>query len=199
MYIRALTLGVGLIAAFAVTPASAAVTFSGSLFNTNPPAASGGRCSPGALTVSINPSLGSSVGSSNFGTFSADMSHCINPPLPTTYSNGQFAFDFGAGNTLLGTYGGTLSATSTAGMFANLENYLITGGTGEFLGATGSLTGIGTVTFARNAPPTSIQTINGSISAVPEASTWALMLLGFAAMGVAARRARNNGGLCFSA
>lgn len=193
MLLRLLTLGAGLTMACAAIPADAAVTFSGSLFNTNPPAAAGGRCSPSALTVSISPPLGSSVGSSNFGAFSAIMSHCINPPLPTSYANGRFAFDFGAGNTLLGTYSGTLSATSTAGVFANLEDYLITGGTGEFLGAMGTLTGVGTVTFASNAPPTSFQTITGSISAVPEPSTWGLMLFGFAALGVTLRRTSEAG------
>lgn len=191
MFFRVLTLALGLGTALAATPATASVTFSGSLFNTNPPAAAGGRCSPSALTVSISPSLGSSVGSSNFGAFSAVMSHCINPPLPTSYSNGQFAFDFGAGNTLLGTYDGTLSATSTAGVFANLENYLVTGGTGEFLGAMGALTGFGTVTFASNAPPASTQTITGTISAVPEPSSWVLMLIGFGGLGYALRRRRD--------
>ena len=179
-------------AAILVTSPASATIFTGSLLNTNPPAAAGGRCSPAALTVSIGPSLGVSSGSSNLGTFSADMSHCINPPLPTGYSNGLFAFDFGAGDILSGTYGGTLSGTDTAGVFANLENYLVTGGTGQFAGVVGSLTGVGTVTFAAGVPPTSRQTITGSFSVpVPEPSTWAMMLAGFGALGANLRFRRH--------
>lgn len=180
------TIVVGLAAA----PARAATVFSGALFNTNPPAAAGGRCAPAALTVSISPSLGASSGVSNLGAFSAIMSHCINPPLPTGYSLGMFAFDFGAGDLLTGTYDGVLSASGTAGLFNNFENYLVTGGTGRFAGFAGSLTGTGTVTFAANTPPRSLQLIRGSIGAVPEPKSWAMLLLGFGAVGYQLRRRR---------
>lgn len=175
------------VAALAAGSAEGAV-FSGTLFNTNPPAAAGGRCAPTALTVSISPSLGSSVGASNVGAFSATMSHCINPPLPTSYSNGIFSFDFGAGDLLTGTYDGVLSGTTTAGVFDNLENYIVTGGAGRFANFAGNLTGTGTVTFAPGSLPASRQSITGNIAAVPEPTTWAMMLIGFGAIGLTFRR-----------
>ena len=177
------------VSAFATGPAQGAV-FSGTLYNTNPPASPSGRCAPTASTVSISPSLGASVGASNIGAFSATMSHCINPPLPTSYSNGIFSFDFGAGDLLTGTYDGVLSASGTAGVFDNLESYIVTGGTGRFANFAGSLTGTGTVTFAPGSLPASQQSITGNIGAVPEPTTWAMMLIGFGAIGVSFRRRR---------
>ena len=186
-YRRFMIISVAVVAGFTAVPANA-VVFAGSLFNTNPPAAAGGRCAPEALTVSIAPSLGASTGASNFGAFSATMSHCINLPLPTSYSDGLFSFDFGAGNLLTGTYSGVLSSSGTAGVFNNLENYLVTGGTGQFAGFSGSLTGTGTVTFAAGVPPASQQAISGDIGAVPEPASWMMMLIGFAGVGHKLRR-----------
>ncbi len=168
------------------SPLSAAA-FSGSLLNTNPPAAAGGRCAPSS-TVSISPTLGTSSGSSNFGAFAATMSHCIDLPLPATYTNGLFSFDFGAGDLLTGTYSGALTASATAGEFNNLENYIVTGGTGRFSSFAGLLTGSGTVTFAPGAAPVSRQTITGTVAAVPEPGSWSMMLLGFGAVGYTIRR-----------
>lgn len=184
-----------LIFAAVASPAfSATVAFSGSFQNTNPPASPTGRCAPAAFTVNINASVGTVAGSSNFGSFTPTASHCINPPLPTTYSDGRFSFDFGSGNILTGTYFGTLSNSATPGVFANLQQFAVTGGTGVFLNATGAFTGTGTVSFVPNQPPFSTETLAGTLElpAVPEPSVWLMMVVGFATIGWGMRhRARS--------
>jgi len=64
-----------------------------------------------------------------------------------------------------------------------------------------TITGIGISAFGRNLDDTSVTFSNTTLtddvtSAVPEASTWAMMMLGFAGLGlVSYRRTRRNGGL----
>ncbi len=178
----------------AASPA-AAVVLSGTFTNTNAPAAAIGRCAPAARTVSIGPGLGVTVGTSNFGDFVATASHCINPPLPAPYADGLFSFDFGAGNTLVGSYFGMLAATASPAQFANTQNYTVTGGTGRVLGASGSFTGLGTVTFAQGGAPSSFQTLAGNITApgVPEPGAWMLLIAGFGMTGAVMRRAGRIG------
>ncbi|WP_308514710.1 PEPxxWA-CTERM sorting domain-containing protein [Sphingomonas flavescens] len=82
-----------------------------------------------------------------------------------------------------GTLDGTVSVTGTP--ISNLLfNYLITSGTGQFLGATGSFIGTGTADLSRGPPAT----ITLNFRAVPEPATWAMMLLGFAGIGLTIRR-----------
>ena len=177
--------------ALALAPSVQAANFTltGSYTNTNQPASTTGRCAPSARTVNIGPSFGSVSGGSNLGIFTPTASHCINPPLPAPYTNGLFSFDFGADDLLTGSYDGALTASSNPTVFTNLQNYLITGGTGRFLNAAGSFTGTGTVTFAPNQLPFSTQVLSGNFSAgaVPEAATWIMMLLGFGAVGSSIR------------
>lgn len=174
-----------------LAPAASArmVAFSGTLTNTNAPAAPGGRCAP-ALTVSIGPGLGVAEGTSNLGAFVPTNSHCIVPPLPTTYFDGRFSFDFSGGDVLTGTYSGTLSATATPGTFANVQTFIATGGTGRYANTTGSFTGIGNVVFAPGQLPASFETLAGTlaIGAVPEPHSWALLITGFALVGGVLRR-----------
>jgi hypothetical protein len=176
------------------TPAMAlTAAFSGTLTNTNPPAAPGGRCAP-ALTVSIGPGSGVAAGTSNLGTFVPTNSHCIIPPLPTIYTDGRFSFDFAGGDVLTGTYTGTLSATATPGTFANLQSFAATGGTGRFANTTGSFTGVGNVVFAPGTMPAAFTTLSGSleIGSVPEPASWAMMVGGFALVGGTLRRRRGG-------
>ncbi len=178
---------------FATPAASATFAFSGSYQHQNPPPAAGGRCGP-ALTVSFGPAIAPASGTSSLGSFSPSGSHCIVPPLPTDYTDGLFKLDFGSGDTLLGTYAGRLSATASPMQFSNLQSYLVTGGTGRFLAATGSFTGTGLVTFAPGQLPASDQQLEGSIiaAAVPEPGSWALLIAGFGLVGAVSRRKRSG-------
>lgn len=165
------------------------VAFSGSYSNQNPPAEQSGRCAPAARTVTFGPSIAPASGSSSLGSFAPSGSHCITPPLPTSYSDGLFSFDFGSGDVLTGTYSGTLTATAVPGQFANTQDYIVTGGSGRYAQAEGSFQGVGTVTFAPEALPSSLQTLSGSITApgIPEPATWAMLIGGFGMLGFAAR------------
>lgn len=177
----------------AATPAAAAsISLTGSYAHQNPPAALSGRCAPAARTVTFGPGIAPASGTSNLGDFVPSGSHCIVPPLPTSYSGGLFSFDFGGGDTLFGSYSGALSATDDPTTFANLQDYIVTGGTGRFLGATGSFRGEGSVTFAAGRLPASTQTLAGTISApaIPEPATWAMLVGGFGLLGSVLRRQR---------
>lgn len=179
----------------AAAPASAAmVEFSGTYSHQNPPAAPDGRCAPTARTVTFGPDIAPASGASNLGGFDPSGSHCINPPLPTNYSDGLFNFDFGFGDLLSGTYSGILSATGDPLVFANVQDYVVTGGTGRFMAASGAFQGIGTVTFAPGALPSSFQSVSGTLNlaAVPEPRSWAMMIGGLALTGAAMRRSKTR-------
>ncbi len=174
----------------AVPATAATIEFNGSYTQQNPPAAATGRCAPAARTVTFGPTIAPASGISTLGAFAPSGSHCINPPLPTSYAEGLFTFDFGMGDLITGSYAGILSATADPQAFANLQDYLVTGGTGRFAGATGSLQGIGTVTFQPGVLPTSFQTVTGliSVTAIPEPGSWITMIAGFAMLGASLRR-----------
>ena len=176
-----------LLAAMALPAAASPVAFSGSTDNTNAPGAPGGRCAP-ALTVSIGP--GGTSGTSNFGDFSFSASHCIASPPPASYFGGEFDFMFTNGDQLLGTYTGTLTATADPTVFDNVQSYVVTGGTGHFADATGTFTGIGTVTRAPGLPAMSEQTFSGTLNGVPEPVT--LFVFGAGLFGLAATRRRRR-------
>ena len=176
------------------TSASAAVvSFYGARENVTPiVGVPGGRCGA-QITVSISPGNLSSTGTSNFGGFSSTQSHCIAGPPPNPFTDGLFEYVFESGDTLFGTYTGAVTATATPGFFDAVENLLITGGTGDFLNATGALTSSGGLSFGMvDGVRVSIfeGQITGSIDApgIPEPESWALMIAGFGAVGAVLRR-----------
>lgn len=184
--------------ALASSCSATALTFSGTFANSNPPAALGGRCS--GLTVTIgNAAPFFATGTSNLGAFTASQSHCLDagPPLAigapdTPYYNGLFSYNFASGDTLSGSYTGVLSNAGIAGVVNNTQNFVVSGGTGIFANATGSFLGLGQIHFA-GGPPSATLTISRGVintSAVPEPSTWLMLMLGFGviAAGVRGRR-----------
>jgi len=169
------------IGAAAVTRADT-ITFTGSrqALNNPPAVPNVGRCG-GAPNLLVSPSLG--IGTSNFGAFTTQESFCVNPTMGIV-SNGLFTYNFANGSTLLGTISGSASP-----FVNNIQTvsftFSITGGTGLFAGATGSLLADGQVTLLPSGFTNSTLNFNGTITTVPEPTT--LLLLGTGLAGVAAK------------
>lgn len=175
-----------LLFAAALPGAAAAASFTGSFSNVTQPGSPGGRCGPApTLTLVFDPAR--TTGTSSFGAFALSASHCVLPTPPVTnYDRGLFSFAFDAGDTLFGTYTGTLSFVPNAP--ANVvQDYVVTGGTGRFDGASGTFRHIGTFAFGPGGVTTGQANFRGELSLVPEPASWALMILGFGAIGTAAR------------
>lgn len=130
------------------------------------------------------------TGNSNFGLFNSTESHCVNVATGGIF-NGQFTFDFDNGNTFFGTYVGTLQLPVPAPPGENraiVLTYTITGGTGVFAGASGTLLGVGALTFSATGPSSHIE-----INTIPEPATFLLLATGFAwAGGVVCKRRKPN-------
>jgi hypothetical protein len=178
-----------LAAGVAAAADAAVLQFSGSFQNVTPPGAPGGRCGPPPiLTLTFAPEATSGV--SNLGAFTVSASHCVLPTPPVTnYGDGEFTWFFGSGDELHGTYTGVFTILP-GGTAQTVQNYLVTGGAGRFNGASGAFQHQGTVAFGPGGVTTGEATFEGSITTVPEPSTWGMMLLGFGAMGAAVRQKR---------
>lgn len=175
-----------LAAMFAVSPAiSQSLPFTGTRENVNPVTPPGGRCVPPYFsTVDIAPGALSSTGTSNISAFTSTQSHCITSPPPTSLVDGQFTYTFEAGDTIFGTYSGNVAASGTPGTFNAVENLIITGGTGRFVGASGTIDSNGVLQFANGngifqgalsgsvlAPTTTMSGIFSTALGVPSAAT----------------------------
>ncbi len=194
IYFRGATWGLVLGTALALQAPAAAVSiaFSGTAMNQGPPAAPDATCAPLPLRVAFGPA--GTSGQSNFGAFTYSQSHCTAGPGP--YGGGAFQFLF-ANDMFSGSYSGTLSPTGTQGLLNNSISYVIQQGTGRFLGASGTINGTGTLD-ARLAMPLATLNLNGVINtAVPEPSTWAMVILGFGAVGSAMRRSATRAKLVY--
>lgn len=171
---------------FASVAGAATVAFNGTRINVDAPGPAAERCGS-LMTVNIrNSSTSISTGTSNFGGFEATLSHCVALPLPAPYDLGQFLFEFSPGNSLFGTESGDLTLGASPGVFNNLQNYIVTGGTGIFDGATGAFTGVGTLSFA-SGPPNGAQTFSGTLEApaIPEPASWGMIIIGVGFAGLA--------------
>ena len=119
--------------------------------------------------------------SSSYGAFTYSHTACTTGATgPVT---GTYIINFGV-DQFSGNFSGTSAATATMGLFDLLFTYNITTGTGRFAGGTGSFNQVGSVDV-RGGPPSRL-TLN--FTAVPEPATWAMMLLGFAGIGLTIRR-----------
>lgn len=169
------------------------IAFVGTRVNVDAPGPQSPRCGS-RTTFHIRPGPNStSVGASNLGSFVPVLSHCLQLPPPGPFDLGEFNFDFGSGNSIFGSYDGMLTATG-AGKFNVSQTHLIAGGTGLFLNASGQFSSAGTLTLG-NGPPSVQQRFHGFITAagvVPEPASWALMIMGFGAVGAGLRRERRT-------
>lgn len=171
----------------AVSPAhAAAMVFSGTATNVTLPPQVDASCAP-LLRLSVGPA--DTAGTSNFGGFTYIQTHC-STGMPGPYSGGMFQYSFGS-DLLEGSYSGLLSASATPGLFNNVINLVVTGGTGRFLGGSGAITGIGTVDF-RITPRRQTLALDGALTlpAVPEPAAWLTMIAGFGLVGGWQRRKR---------
>jgi hypothetical protein len=168
------------------------VQLTGTRSNVSPGGAPGGRCGA-AILVSFAPDNFVASGTSNLGDFSYTASHCITPPLPAPYVDGEFEWTFDNG-TLFGTHAGALGGPIGPGLFSAVEDLVFTGGTGRYAGASGWAAFAGTVQFGALPDGTRVSFGEGSLigevtaPGIPEPATWGLMIMGLGAVGYAARR-----------
>lgn len=134
--------------------------------------------------------LANGTGTSTLGTMSYFHNACTEgAKVPVSLAEGIFAITFGSG-AINGRFAGTSTPRAgVPGLFDQDFLYTILGGSGGFLGASGSFRNLGTVDV-RGGPPSRLSlNFAGLINApsIPEPSSWALLLAGFFAIGIGMR------------
>ncbi|MCH8617463.1 PEPxxWA-CTERM sorting domain-containing protein [Sphingomonas sp. SM33] len=180
--VAGILLGTGLPANADVLPFTGSVTGLSALVGAD------ATCAPLQFRSVIDPST--TNGTSSLGDFTYGTSTCLS--LGGGASFGTFIIDFG-NDAFNGTFDGGSTPTDTVGISNTAWLFTILGGTGRFEGASGTFNGSG-IADARTRPThVSIDFIgNVNAPAVPEPTTWSLMLLGFGATGLAVRRQRKR-------
>ena len=177
-------MGIALFAA--ALPAHADVlTFTGSVTGLSAFVGVDATCpSPLQFRTTIDPLT--TTGTSSFGDFTYRTSTCLS--AGGLLSAGSFTIDFGA-DQFSGTFDGGSTPTDVAGISNTAWLFTVLDGTGRFAGASGTFDGTGT-TDSRTSPSQVLINFSGNIlaPAVPEPASWALMLIGFGAIGAALRR-----------
>jgi hypothetical protein len=149
------------------------------------------RCGPAPPNVLVTHPPG--VGASNLGPFTSTESHCTNVTTGNVF-NGLFTFDFGGGNSFFGTYVGTVVGPlpPPPGTVLTFSfSFTLTGGTGLYTGATGSLLGTGTATVTQTGINSHMD-ISGTVHTVPEPATLVLLGSGLAGLSAAVRKRRKS-------
>jgi hypothetical protein len=170
-------------------PQAATLEFFGSrdTFGGPPPAPNPTRCgTPAPPNLFLD--LPAGPGISNLGAFSHKDSHCIDVATGNIF-NGLFDWDFGGGNTIFGTFLGTITLPPVNGVASFIETFTLTGGTGQYLNSAGGFLANGAVMFQTDS---SHLDFRGLITTVPEPATMTLLMLGIAAL-VVGRRGRIHG------
>ena len=167
--------------------ATVAITYNFSGGLTAPPVLDGGLL---YLTASATGSVDQSnpIVNALWNPVTFDTSDALD--LSTGLDSGTFTWTFANGDML----SGLMSEDDTKVDFATdtgpfPQTLTFTGGTGEFIGATGTGSGEGTI-----APTGYTLTGRGTLNipAVPEPATWAMFLLGFGGIGFVMRTSRRN-------
>jgi hypothetical protein len=125
-----------------------------------------------------------------YGSFTPSSTSTIdfsNPPT-ITISGGMLSEVFSQG-TLLGTSSGQGTASGHGTATVTLD-YVITGGTGLFTGATGEVTVTGTITQTSATTESFDGSYTGTLTTVPEPGTLAMLIPAIAAGAVVVVRAR---------
>lgn len=119
--------------ALSTSVGAAILPFTGSLTATAS-VVSSAACAPQPLQGTIS----GGSGLSNFGNFAYSHTVCLSGGVGPVA--GSFLANFGA-DQFQGTMTGAAAAGAIAGTFDQTFDYVVTGGTGRFLGATGNFTG----------------------------------------------------------
>ena len=160
------TTALTLVAALCVSPAIAqTLDFEGNAIIVDQLAPPGGRCVPQFFnTISFGPGDIVSTGTSNLGTTTETATFCVTSLPPTDIRDGQFTIAFRGGDSISGTFDGRTETTATPGVFAATRNFMITGGTGRFVDASGTITQLGQLSVAMGVATTR-STLDGQITA----------------------------------
>ena len=121
------------------------------------------------------------TGSGSFGLVAYASQDIVN--MATGAGNGTNVFTAGNGDQLFGSFVVQIIPTAVPGVVDLLGQTTFTGGTGLFLGASGSADFTGSGVFTSATAANSTFNYRGQVALVPEPGAWTLMTLGLGALG----------------